>query len=548
MENGNKNEANEVPMPKDALEVTIGNFGKWQCRICFLMALLKIPIAWFTLSIIFLAPPTQFWCETYTKMTESKWTKMTEVMPIKLEGMNEGFCEMLDMPDYPNRTIPCKFGFTYNNTIFTSTIISEWDLVCGYERLIDLTQITLMLGVLIGNIFFGILADKIGRKAVIITCILFQSLFGSFASFVPNYWLFILLRFFVAMSLGGTMVTSFVMCMEVVGGKWRTIMPILYQIPFGFGNSIMAGIAYMIRDWRYLHLNLSLLSGFYGVFYWCIPESPRWLLVVGKRNEAINVLQKAAIENNIKRNKFQTGLTQLSNVNSKKKNYTSCLAIFSTEELRKRSYLLCFNWLLYGVTFYAFSQYLGQVGTNIFLTVSTSGFVALPGTIACIILVEKCGRRWTIMAANLLVAISLLTIIVVPKGTYNFDWPRVTLSAICIVGLSITMPALYLFTGELYPTILRNAGVGVSIMCSRLGSMLAPLIISLEEKGSFVPLIILAMVAFAQSVLVLPLPETKDSKLPETIEDLCKITDINAECYQMYEVVSTKADAEDDRK
>lgn len=86
------------------------------------------------------------------------------------------------------------------------------------------------------------------------------------------------------------------------------------------------------------------------------------------------------------------------------------------------------------------------------------------------------------------------------------------------------MPALYLFTGELYPTVLRNAGVGASVMFSRMGSMLAPLIIALEEVKPFLPLLMLSLAALSEAILVLPLPETKGLKLPETIQDL----DINA--------------------
>lgn len=64
------------------------------------------------------------------------------------------------------------------------------------------------------------------------------------------------------------MVTSFVMCIEVVGGKWRTIVPILYQVPFGFGYALLSGIAYLLRDWRNFHLAISLLSMFYVGLYW----------------------------------------------------------------------------------------------------------------------------------------------------------------------------------------------------------------------------------------------------------------------------------------
>lgn len=64
------------------------------------------------------------------------------------------------------------------------------------------------------------------------------------------------------------MVTSFVMCMEVVGGKWRTIVAVLYQMPFGFGNSIMAGFAYFLRDWRMFHLALSLVTCVFIFYVW----------------------------------------------------------------------------------------------------------------------------------------------------------------------------------------------------------------------------------------------------------------------------------------
>lgn len=66
----------DARVQKDILCETIGNFGKWQFRISLLMALLKFPIAWFQLGIVFLAPPTQFWCkppDEYRNMTSDTW-------------------------------------------------------------------------------------------------------------------------------------------------------------------------------------------------------------------------------------------------------------------------------------------------------------------------------------------------------------------------------------------------------------------------------------------------------------------------------------------
>lgn len=62
----------------DFMHVTVGDFGKWQFRISLLMSLLKLPIAWFQLGIIFLAPPTEFWCrkpQDFKDMNLTTWLK-----------------------------------------------------------------------------------------------------------------------------------------------------------------------------------------------------------------------------------------------------------------------------------------------------------------------------------------------------------------------------------------------------------------------------------------------------------------------------------------
>lgn len=65
----------------DILQDTIGNFGRWQCRISILMPLLKFPIIWFELGIVFLAPPTDFWCkppDEYNSTSLAQWKELIE--------------------------------------------------------------------------------------------------------------------------------------------------------------------------------------------------------------------------------------------------------------------------------------------------------------------------------------------------------------------------------------------------------------------------------------------------------------------------------------
>lgn len=509
----------------EIIETTIGNFGRWQARVSILMSLLKFPITWIQLGIVFLAPPTEFWCK---QPEDWKWMKIDEwkhfISP-KLNGshhhigLQSGSCIMrnLDLPHSTNAVMPCRWGYDYNRTTVTSSIITEWNLVCGKERLVDLAQIVLMFGILLGNIIFGVLADRYGRKKILISCIVIQSFGGILSAWSPWYEGFLVCRFLLAIANGGTMIVSFVMCMEVVGGKWRTIVGILYQIPFGIGNAMMAILAYFIRDWRYLQLTLSGISSVYIFYFWFVPESPRWLIATGRKEDAIAVLEKAARMNRMDPKKVRPAFAGYT---IPEDNKPKLKALLSTRTLRRRTLLLCVNWLICGFSFYAFSQYLGLVSSNIYLTVAVGGLVSIPGTLICMILVRRCGRKIPLVTAHFFTSICFFSIMLVPKGMFKSDWPRVGFAALGVIGLSISLPTLCLFTGELFPTVVRNAGVGSSVMSSKIGSMLAPLLIALSDVYEFLPLTILGIIAIIEGLLVLPLPETKDMVLPETIEDV----------------------------
>jgi MFS family permease len=192
----------------------------------------------------------------------------------------------------------------FNTSVFTNTLQMQWDLVCKREPLTGLSQTLFMLGILVGNMFFGGLADKLGRRCEkrnsfflhsnklfsqlfrripLVIAVTVQLIFGLLASFATNYWLFNLCRFILAAATGGTMVTSFVLVMEIIGIKWRELFSVLYQIPFNLGHLTLPLFAYYIRDWQKLQFALSIPSIVLLSYYWLVPESPRWLFTVGKQ-------------------------------------------------------------------------------------------------------------------------------------------------------------------------------------------------------------------------------------------------------------------------
>jgi len=62
------------------------------------------------------------------------------------------------------------------------------------------------------------------------------------------------------------------------------------------------------------------------------------------------------------------------------------------------------------------------------------------------------------------------------------------LSAIALTGMCIAFPAIFVFSGEIFPTVVRNVGLGSAVMFSRFGSVLAPFIKS-SVSGSVQQLI-----------------------------------------------------------
>lgn len=74
-----KTDVKEKEEVQDLTTKVIGEFGKWQFRTSALMALLKLPIAWFQLNIIFMAPPQDFWCakpKIFHKYSDQKWREI----------------------------------------------------------------------------------------------------------------------------------------------------------------------------------------------------------------------------------------------------------------------------------------------------------------------------------------------------------------------------------------------------------------------------------------------------------------------------------------
>lgn len=102
----------------------------------------------------------------------------------------------------------------------------------------------------------------------------------------------------------------------------------------------------------------------------------------------------------------------------------------------------------------------------------------------------------------------------------NPSWVKPTLSSLGIGFAIISFSTVYIYASEVFPTVLRNVGVGSSSMFARVGSMIAPFIANLTFGYPWIPPVIFGSSMVAGALLCVVLPETLNCRLPESIEDV----------------------------
>ncbi|CAH4034031.1 unnamed protein product [Pieris brassicae] len=463
----------------DAIQEAVGSFGKYQFFLCFLMFLVKFPVAFHQMAIIFLAPKTDYVC----------------------------------LDNDLRNTCPCS-NPEYDKSVFTNTIIMEWGLICEKKWLSSFTQTLFQLGTLIGSVVFGMASDRYGRKNPLLAAIVLQFVMGLVASFLAGFWSFTFVRFLVGVSVGGTMVTSFVIVMESVGSQYRDVISALYQVPFNMGHMILPVFGYFRRSYDKFQLAITIPNVVLLSYFILVTDTPRWLIAMKRTDEAIKIMVKAAKMNNLPTENLAQKIgdyqKEIEKHNLKK---GSILDLFRTPNMRKNMLAMSFNWLTCSYCFYGVSQYVGQLGGNVFINVAASAGVTMLGTLCSIPLMKVMGRRTILIVFNFICAGVLIILSVLPPGTYS-----VVCACIGVVTSFVVFVTVYLHCTELFPTVVRNAAIGFSSMMARVGSMIAPFVVGLGDTSPFWAALTFAVVPLCAGFVSFLLPESKGIELMTTLE------------------------------
>jgi MFS transporter, putative metabolite:H+ symporter len=175
----------------------------------------------------------------------------------------------------------------------------------GKEWNLDGSQLGLLgtaifLGMLAGAVVWGRVSDLMGRRVGFISTIAIDSVFGLLSAFSPSFTWLIILRTLTGFGVGGTLPVDYSIFAEYLPPQKRGHYLVLLESFWALGAVAAAGLAWLIvprLGWRWL-LAVSALPGIIIFFIRReIPESPRYLLVSGKPEQAREVLAQVAAAN-----------------------------------------------------------------------------------------------------------------------------------------------------------------------------------------------------------------------------------------------------------
>jgi MFS transporter, putative metabolite:H+ symporter len=405
----------------------------------------------------------------------------------------------------------------------------EWNLSPGQRGWVGTSN---LIGMAVGAFMWGAIADTIGRKRAFSLTLLMFSVFSVAGALSPDFITFCLFRFLAGIGLGGCIPVDYALVGEFTPAKIRgrvlTAMDVWWPVGATLCGAVSAALLFM-DNWRVLLLVMILPA---LLLFWVrtsVPESPMYLVRRGRDAEAREVidglvrrtgatvepwtlpeptpqpkLSFAAMGGQLRQLwRFSAGITSV------------CWALFLTVFLL---YYGALTWLPSILTKQGYGNYAA------FMVTTLMTGIGIIGVFVSAWLVDVIGRKWVIGLSGPISALALVLFAL----QLDIEWAAKAWVAVFGFVIELTIPALYAYVSELYPTRLRASGFGWASTVSRVGAGFVPVIFgSLLWPYLGLPLtfaVIGALLLLASVWMAIAAPETRGRELDEIGGELAGAT------------------------
>ncbi|KAJ0969204.1 hypothetical protein J5N97_022081 [Dioscorea zingiberensis] len=401
---------------------------------------------------------------------------------------------------------------------YKTSTVAEWNLICSHKFIASVPSSMFFIGSIFGSLSQGQLADAyLGRKKTIVLSCLLTAITSFLISFSPNVWVYTFLRFTNGFAKSGIGICCLVLSTEVVGRRWRGQVGNCGFLFFTIGFLSLPLVAYPSRgSWRNIYRIISSLPLAYSIFLTpFISESPRWLTIKGRTDEAMKVLNKLAKLNGRSLPKNLTIINPMdttSSTNSTKK-------LWSVRWAAKRMIIIMVAGFGVGFVYYGVQLNEGNLNFNLYLTVVVNALMEFPAVIVGSVLLRSTNRRLLFSLSSVIAGVSSILCILFAKKKSEHSWGQLGLEAVGFMVASISYDILFIYCAELFPTNVRNFAVSLLGQTLMLGGAVAPLLVVLGRLSPALSFVLFGVFAIFSGILTVWLPETKNVPLYETLEE-----------------------------
>lgn len=371
-------------------------------------------------------------------------------------------------------------------------------------------------GYVVGALILSPLADRFGRRDMLLITLIITGLGSFYNAFVGDYTNFVLARTLTGIGIGADLAlvatyisevapnngrakfTSLIFIMSSLGsflGIWLGLILTTPATPFPLGLPFAVAGPGFETGWRWMYGTGALLA-FVGILLrFRLPESPRWLISRGRTDEAeqiVSEMEQRALQRLPSLPPVAAELPVITGEGT-----ATYLDILSNPVYRQRTILLLLMWFIAFITVYGIAVGLTTVLATLGYPAPEAGLISAVGTFGFIAVAlfaygfgETLERKYWLPISAVLTLLGGL--IIGLSGASNFGLTAFG-SIILFIGFNLFVPMCWAWSAENYPTRARASGFALVDGIGHIGGgvgiiLIAPLIPSMGPVLTFLVL------------------------------------------------------------